>query len=89
LNEADQDMLDWLITNANLIEGEDNNAAYFGGLYQAAIPFKGDEEGVRRFLRSRSTARRALASSAVGEVQAVREVADRRAINALFVAFSR
>ena len=53
LNKADQDMLDWLIANANLSDG-DNNAAYFGGLCQAAIAFKGDEEGVRRFLLSRS-----------------------------------
>jgi hypothetical protein len=61
LNKADQDMLDWLITNANLSE-EAIDAAYFGGLCQAAIAFKGDEEGVRRFLLSRSTARPVLAS---------------------------
>jgi hypothetical protein len=42
-----------LITNANLDEDE-YNAAYFGGLCQAAIAFKGDEKGVRRFLLSRS-----------------------------------
>jgi hypothetical protein len=51
LNEADRDMLEWLITNATL--GEEENAAYFGGLLQAAIAFKGDEEGVKRFLMSR------------------------------------
>jgi hypothetical protein len=56
LNEADRDMLDWLTTNATLSEGEDD-AAYFGALCQAAIAFKGDEEGVRRFLMSRWTAR--------------------------------
>ena len=55
LNEADRDMLEWLITNATLREEE--NAAYFGGLLQAAIAFKGDEEGVKRFLMSRRTAR--------------------------------
>jgi len=53
LNKADQDMLAWVITNANLDEDE-YNAAYFGGLCQAAIAFKGDEKGVRRFLLSRS-----------------------------------
>ena len=45
LNEADRDMLDWLTLNASFSEGE-NDAAYFGGLCQAAIAFKGDEEGV-------------------------------------------
>ena len=58
LNKADQDMLDWLITNANLSEDE-NDAAYFGGLCQAAIAFKGDKERVRRFLLSKWIARQA------------------------------
>ena len=53
LNEADRDMLDWLTLNASFSEGEDN-AAHFRGLCQAAIAFKGDDEGVGRFLlRSR------------------------------------
>jgi hypothetical protein len=51
LNEADQDMLDWLITNANLSEEEN------GGLCQAAIAIWGGEERVRRFLRRRWIAR--------------------------------
>ena len=53
LNEADRDTLDWLTLNASFSEDE-NDAAYFGGLCQAAIAFKGDEKGVRRFLLSRS-----------------------------------
>jgi hypothetical protein len=53
LNEADRDMLDWLTLNATFSKNE-NDAVYFGGLCRAAIAFKGDEEGVRRFiLRSR------------------------------------
>ncbi|MEA2913962.1 MAG: hypothetical protein QOJ15_6043 [Bradyrhizobium sp.] len=57
---ADQDMLEWLITNAALGGGKERG--YFGGLFQAAIAFRGDEKGVRCFLLSRSAPRRALFS---------------------------
>ena len=47
LNKADEDVLDWLMENADAIEDE---AGYFGGLYQAAINFEGNEAEVGRFL---------------------------------------
>jgi hypothetical protein len=53
LNKADQDILDWLITNANLSEDE-NDAAYFGGLCQAAIAFKGDEQEAKPLIQAAS-----------------------------------
>ena len=56
LNEADQQILDWLVANANLSD-EDNNGAYFGGLCQAATVFRGDAKRVRRFLLSGWAAR--------------------------------
>jgi|HubBroStandDraft_6_1064221.scaffolds.fasta_scaffold01803_18 hypothetical protein len=47
LNKADEDVLDWLMENVDAIEDE---AGYFGRLYQAAIIFEGNEAEVGRFL---------------------------------------
>jgi hypothetical protein len=47
LNKADEEMLTWLMVNAEVIEDE---AGYYGGLYQAATIFKGNEGEARRFL---------------------------------------
>ena len=47
LNKADEDLLDWLMVNADAIEDE---AGYFSVLYQAAINFEGNEAEVGRFL---------------------------------------
>jgi hypothetical protein len=49
LNEADQDVLLWLMENAGAHEDEDD-ARYYGSLCQASTVFEGSEAEVRRWL---------------------------------------
>jgi len=51
LNEADQEVLEWLLVNAGAHEDADEDAAlYFGRLCRAATVLEGSEADVRRFL---------------------------------------
>ena len=49
LNDADQEVLDWLLVNAEVQEDADEEAVLYG-LWRAATVFEGSEAEVRRFL---------------------------------------